>query len=196
LNPDENRSRDDATIATSQSSDISGSKDSLSRQSPEYWLDRVAAQRQLTAGDEPLVAVSFASEDQTWGDELHAFLEPRLEQLRDADNQAYRLWNFSDVKRGTTPGDEFPEVVAEKMWRCRAAVILLSRDYFRSRYCIELPFLLWRWEHQKMLCLPIKIGTIPVSKVKLPKYEGPFSRRVHPRKSAPFFRQARCSLSL
>jgi TIR domain len=146
-----------------------------SRETPEYWLRRVTVERKLSPGDEPLVLVSFASEDQLWIDELHAFLEPRLDQLRDIDQRPYQLWNFSDAKRGTTPGDEFPEIVAEKMWRCRAAIIVFSRDYFRSQYCrrIELPFLMWRWEHHKLMCLPVKLGTVPIDKVKLPAYEGP-----------------------
>jgi TIR domain len=144
------------------------------RTKPEYWLHRVSAYHQLSAGDQPIVLVSFASEDQTWIDDLHAFLEPRIGELRDSDGQPYRLWNFSDAKVGTTPGDEFPEIVAEKMWRCRAAVIVLSRDYFRSTYCryIELPFLLWRWEHHKLMCLPVKLGIVPIDKVRLPRYEG------------------------
>ena len=33
------------------------------------------------------------------------------------------------------PGDEFPEIVAERMWRCRAAIIILSADYVASQYC-------------------------------------------------------------
>ena len=118
--------------------------------------------------------MSFASEDQTWIDELQLFLEPRIGELRDPDGRSYQLWNFSDAKRGTAPGDEFPEIVAEKMWRCRAAVIVLSRDYVRSQYCryIELPFLMWRWEHHNLMCLPMKVGTVPIDKIKVPPYEG------------------------
>jgi hypothetical protein len=145
------------------------------RREPEYWLRRVANERCLTPSDQPMVLVSFASEDQSWLNDLHAFLEPRLAELRDVDGRPYQLWNFSDAKRGTTPGDEFPEIVAEKMWRCRAAVIVLSRDYVRSQYCrhIELPFLMWRWEHHKLMCLPLKIGIVPIDKVRVPAFEGP-----------------------
>lgn len=149
------------------------------RTSPEYWLHRVKIERRLLAGDEPVVMISFASADQMWIDELHAFIEPKLADLRDAEGRSYQLWNFSDVKRGTAPGDEFPEIVAEKMWRCRAAIIVLSRDFFRSNYCklIELPFLMWRWEHHKLFCFPVKVGTVPVDKVRIPSYDGP-SRNV------------------
>src|SRR5262249_54865501 len=142
---------------------------------PEYWLKRVAVERKIMPGDQPLVLISFATEDQAWIDVLHAFLEPRIADLLDASGRPYELWDFSDAKRGTTLGDEFPEIVAEKRWRCRAAVLVLSRDYFRSLYCrnIELPFLMWRWEHHKILCVPLKIGIVPVDKVRVPSFEGP-----------------------
>jgi hypothetical protein len=32
---------------------------------------------------------------------------------------------------------------------------------------------MWRWEHHKLMCLPVKLGTVPIDKVKLPAYEGP-----------------------
>jgi hypothetical protein len=143
------------------------------RTSPEYWLNRVGVERKLAPGDQPLVLISFASEDQEWVDHLRAFLDPKIELLHDAHNAPYRLWNFSDVLRGTAPGDEFPEIVAEKMWRCQTALILMSSDYFRSSYCrsIELPFLMWRRDRHQLLCLPIRIGTIPVDRVRIPAYE-------------------------
>ena len=129
-------------------------------QSPEYWLHRVEDERRLPPANDPLVLISFASEDQDWIDLLRAFLDPQLEQLRNPDGRSYQLWNFSDAKRGTTPGDEFPEVVAEKMWSCRVALVLLSKHYFRSDYCrqIELPFLMWRREHHSLLCVPAQAG--------------------------------------
>src|SRR5262249_17915948 len=102
------------------------------RTTPEYWLNRVAVERELRAGDQPLVMISFASTDQQWVDDLRDYLDARMELLRDKDGQPYHLWNYSDVKRGTKVGDEFPEIVAEKMWRCRAAILLFSRFYFRS----------------------------------------------------------------
>jgi hypothetical protein len=144
------------------------------RDKAAYWLHRVAVERQLSPGDEPLVIVSFASEDQAWVDELHTFLEPRLDELRDIGDRPYLLWNFAHAKRGTMPGDEFPEIVAEKMWRCRAAIILLSRDYFKSSYCkeVELPFLMWRRYRHEMMCLPVKLGTVPIDRVKIPEYDG------------------------
>jgi hypothetical protein len=167
------------TVARQSPADSASPDPTLSRTQPEYWLHRVENERHLQAGDEPIVLISFASEDQLWIDELHAFIEPRLADLLDGDGRPYQLWNFSDAKRGTTPGDEFPEIVAEKMWRCRAAVIVLSRDYTSSKYCrnIELPFLMWRWEHHKLMCLPIKVGTVPIDKVRVPAYMGP-ARRV------------------
>ncbi len=149
------------------------------RTSPEYWLNRVAVERKLPPGDEPLVMISYASEDQAWITELRSFLDRRVEQLRDTNGRSYELWNFSDVKRGTVPGDEFPEIVAEKMWRCRVALVVLSKDYFNSRYCrtIELPFLMWRRGQHGLICLPIKLGTLPADAVRLPAYEHP-SRKV------------------
>jgi hypothetical protein len=144
------------------------------RTTPEYWLHRVAVERKLAPGDQPLVLISFASEDQPWVDDLRAFLDPKIELLRDKHGAPYHLWNFSDARRGTAPGDEFPEIVAEKMWRCQAALLLLSSSYFRSGYCksIELPFLMWRRDHHQLSCLPLKIGTIPVDRVRLPAYGG------------------------
>jgi hypothetical protein len=145
-----------------------------SADNPEYWLQRAEIGRGLSPGDQPLVLVSFASEDQAWLEELHAFLEPRIAELRDPSSGPYELWNFTALRSGTAPGDEFPEVVAEKMWRCRAAVIVLSKDYVRSRYCrkIELPFLLWRWEHHRLRCIPIRLGTVPIERVRIPAYLG------------------------
>jgi hypothetical protein len=60
------------------------------------------------------------------------------------------------------------------MWRCRAALLVLSTDYFQSRFCrqIELPFLLWRREHQGLMCMPVRLGTLPVNRVRLPDYGG------------------------
>jgi hypothetical protein len=161
--------------ASAQSSVSASGVQSLTRNSPDFWLHRVAADRKLKAGDQPLIVISFASEDQRWVDDLRAFLDPRIELLRDGDGQAYSLWNFSDAKRGTSPGDEFPEIVAEKMWRCRAALIVFSSSYFRSNYCrsIELPFLMWRREHHKLMCLPLKLGVLPVDRVRIPGFEGP-----------------------
>jgi hypothetical protein len=123
-------------------SEAQNSGSQLDRKTPEYWLNRVAAEHKLTPGDQPLVLISFASEDQRWVDDLRAFLDPKIELLRD-NGHLYSLWNFSDAKRGTAPGDEFPEIVAEKMWRCRVAILLFSANYFKSDYCkvIELPFL-------------------------------------------------------
>src|SRR5262249_26360025 len=132
------------------------------RSSAEYWLHRVSKERVLAPASEPIVLVSYASEDQAWVDEMRKFLEPGTEMLRDPSGRSYQLWSYSDTKRGTTLGDEFPEVVAEKMWGCRAAVLVFSDDYFQSRYCkqIELPFLLWRREHHKLLCMPVRIGKL------------------------------------
>jgi hypothetical protein len=144
------------------------------RRRPEYWLDRVVNVRRLKPGDEPMVFVSYASPDHTWISDLHKFLKPTIAELNDADGRPYYLWNFSDINRGTVPGDEFPEIVAERMWRCRAAIIILSADYVASQYCknIELPFLMWRWEHHKLMRLPLKIGTVPVKGVRIPSFQG------------------------
>jgi hypothetical protein len=145
------------------------------RTMPEYWLHHVAVDRKLAQGDAPLVVVSYASEDLCWVDDLQAFIDPKIEQLRDPSGQAYQLWQFSDARRGTAPGDEFPTVVAEKMWRCRVALIVLSKDYFSSRYCrqIELPFLMWRREHHGLLCMPLRLGALPADRVRLPAYASP-----------------------
>jgi hypothetical protein len=152
--------------------DSAGDKE-FPRTRPEYWLHRVAVERKLTPGDQPLVLISFASTDQQWVDDLRDYLDAKMELLRDKHGQPYHLWNYTDAKRGTRVGDEFPEIVAEKMWRCQAAILVFSRSYFRSDYCrqIELPFLLWRRDHHNLLCLPIKIGTPPHEKVQVPSYQ-------------------------
>jgi hypothetical protein len=144
------------------------------RSSAEYWLHRVSKERALAPASEPIVLVSYASEDQSWVDEMNKYLAPGAETLKDPDGRIYQLWSYADARRGTTLGDEFPEVVADKMWSCRAAVLVFSDNYFQSRYCkqIELPFLLWRREHHKLLCMPVRIGKLPVDKIRLPEYEG------------------------
>jgi hypothetical protein len=144
------------------------------RSTPEYWLHRVHVEQMLTPSDQPLVLISFASDDQKWVNDLRDYLDAKMDILRDKNGQPYHLWNYSDAKHGTRVGDEFPEIVAEKMWRCQAAILLLSRAYFRSDYCkqIELPFLLWRREHHKLMCLPIKIGTPSYDRVRIPEYQG------------------------
>jgi hypothetical protein len=173
-----------ATVAGDASKPQGGQPDATALtseqlRSPEYWLNRVEHERHLAPASDPVILMSFASEDQEWIDSLRAFLDPRIEQLRNPDGRSYQLWNFSDVKRGTTPGDEFPEVIAEKMWSCRAALVLLSKHYFRSDYCrqIELPFLMWRREHHSLLCVPLKLGALPLERVRLPEFKFP-SRRV------------------
>jgi hypothetical protein len=145
---------------------------SIDRATPEYWLHYAEVERKLAPGDAPLVMLSYASEDLVWVGEVQAFIDPKIEHLRDPGGQPYQLWQFSDMKRGTTPGDEFPAIVAEKMWRCRVALVLLSKDYFTSRYCrqIELPFLMWRREHHRLLCMPLRLGALPADRVRLPAY--------------------------
>jgi hypothetical protein len=142
------------------------------RRKPEYWLRRVDVERKLSAGDQPLILISFASEDQKWVDDLRTFIDPKIELLRTKDGEQYHLWNFSDAKRGTAPGDEFPDIVAEKMWRCRAAIIFFSSYFFKSNFCrsIELPFLMWRRDHHKLMCLPVRLGTLPYDRIRVPDY--------------------------
>jgi hypothetical protein len=164
-------SRADVVLSTATPPVADGATADEARTKPEYWLERVE-ERRLNPGAKPLVLISFASEDQEWVDELHKFLEPRVAGLNDPEGHSYQVWSFSDAKRGTTPGQEFPEIIAEKMWSCRAAIVLLSSDYFQSWYCrrIELPFLMWRWAHQNLPCLPVRLGTLPVEKVRLPPF--------------------------
>jgi hypothetical protein len=49
----------------------------------------------------------------------------------------------------------------------------LSANYFKSDYCkvIELPFLLWRRDQHGLMCLPVKLGTLPFDRVRVPKYK-------------------------
>ena len=135
------------------------------RTAPEYWLNYVTHERQLPPSDDPMVLLTFAAEDQGWVDDIRAFLEPRIEHLRTPDGRPYHTWDFSDAKRGTSPGDEFPIIVAEKMWSCRVALLVLSKDYFRlDSRTNPLPFLMWRRETQRLMCLFIKLGALPTDK--------------------------------
>jgi hypothetical protein len=77
---------------------------SYPRMSPEYWLHRTAQERKLAPSGDPLVLISYASEDQQWINELRAFLDLSLELLRDPDGRPYQLWSYSDpVRLGTLP---------------------------------------------------------------------------------------------
>ena len=105
--------------STTPSTNDSSTGAAYDRDTPEHWLNQVAVERQLLHGGEPMVLLSFATEDQSWIDDVRAFLDPRIEQLRDPNGRLYHAWDFSDVRRGTVPGDEFPTIVAERMWNCR-----------------------------------------------------------------------------
>jgi hypothetical protein len=144
------------------------------RAMPEYWMRHVDAERRISPGDAPLIMVSYANEDREWVCDLQAFIDPKLEHLRDRDGEAYRLWQFSDADSGAL-GDEFPTIIAEKMWRCRVGIVVLSKAYFTSRFCrqIELPFLLWRREHHGLFCVPLRLGALPADRVRLPAYSEP-----------------------
>jgi TIR domain len=159
-------------LMTDKPKPISIEPSSYERTAPEYWLNYAGEERQLPPSNDPMVLLSFAAEDQRWVDDIRAFLEPRIEHLRTPRGRPYHTWDFSDAKRGTSPGDEFPIIVAEKMWTCRVALLVLSKDYFRSRFCrtIELPFLMWRRERQRLMCLFIKLGALPTDKIRLPNY--------------------------
>lgn len=146
------------------------------RGSPEYWMHHAEVERGLKPGDAPLIMVSYANEDIGWVNDLQAFIDPKLEHLHDPGGEAYRLWQFSDGKAGTAAlGDQFPSIIAEKMWRCRVAIIILSKSYFMSRFCrqIELPFLMWRHEHHGLFCVPLRLGALPTDRVRLPAYGTP-----------------------
>ena len=142
------------------------------RATPEYWIHDVDVERRLSPGDAPLIMVSYANEDLEWVTDLQAFIDPKIEHLRDPGGDAYRLWQFSDGPGAAALGDEFPSIIAEKMWRCRVAIVVLSKAYFASRFCrqIELPFLMWRREHQGLFCIPLRLGALPVDRVRLPAY--------------------------
>lgn len=167
------------TVATQGAPSASNKTNSdtapLIRKTTEYWLHRMEEVRCLPHGDSPLIMMSYASEDRRWVNDLKAFVAPKLEGLIDENGQNYEMWNFEDERRGTAPGDEFPDIVAEKMWRCRVAIILLSRDYFSSSYCreIELPFLFWRRDHHSLLCVPLRLGALPLNTVRLPNHRHP-----------------------
>jgi len=144
------------------------------RATPEYWMRNVDIERGLSPGDAPLIMVSYANEDLEWVSDLQAFIDPKLENLRDPGGQAYRLWQFSDAQSGTALGDEFPSIIAETMWRCRVAIVVLSKAYFTSRFCrqIELPFLMWRRERHGLFCVPLRLGALPTDRVRLPAHAG------------------------
>jgi hypothetical protein len=148
------------------------------RAMPEYWMHQVDAERRLCPGDTPLIMASHANEDLGWVTDLQAFIDQKIEHLRDPGGPTYRLWHFSAAQSAFL-GDEFASIIAENIWRCRVAIVVLSKDYSTSRFCryIELPFLMWRREHHGLFCVPLRLGALPADRVRLPAYTEP-SRHV------------------
>lgn len=111
------------------------------------WLRYCASTSDWSQGDEPNVMISYSVEDSYYKDQLRMHLAPALAKIRDNKlSRSFEIWDFARRGSGVHIGQHFPTEVAERMWRCRAAVIVLSPNYINSDYCfnIELPFLLWR----------------------------------------------------
>lgn len=116
-------------------------------------------------GDEPVVMISYASPDREVVDLLRTNLDRALEGI-DGGGRPYSAWDYEARDEGTTLGGHFPSEIAEKMWRCRAAVVVWSQDYVRSDYCFkfELPFLLWRFQQSRLRFFLIRVNPSSVDK--------------------------------
>ncbi len=127
------------------------------------WLAECERRTDWVPGRCPLVMISYsqgnpaATEeadrgDRKWVKKAHEFIGDvfRHGDLLCSDSrEPYTLWDFASEGIGTRLGQHFPEQVAQKMWECRAAIIIFSQSYVNSPFCrdIELPFLLWRRRH-------------------------------------------------
>lgn len=96
-------------------------------------------------GDEPFIFFSYCHED-----------GPQVYPLIDAlTRMGYRIWFDS----GITIGDEWPEVIADKLEKCTAFLPAITRAYCRSHNCKnELTF---QVEDKKPI-YPLKIENFPL----------------------------------
>ena len=60
--------------------------------------------------------------------------------------------------------------LASQLWRCRAAIVLLSQDYLNSPICAatELPFLAWRHAAQGMPLYVLQVGVFSAGAAVIP----------------------------
>lgn len=147
----------------------------LASKSVEDVLRFAAEESGWKEGDQPVVMVSYASADRGVVDLLRTNLDPALNGI-DGGGHPYSAWDFAGRDEGTTLGGHFPSEIAEKMWRCRAAVVVWSQDYVRSEYCFkfELPFLLWRFVNTDLRFFLIRVNRSAVDKnpICTPAYRG------------------------
>lgn len=124
-------------------------------------------------GDEPLVMISFAKNDEALVRLLRTNLDRPLGALR-SQGRSFTAWDYAARHQGTTIGAHFPTEIAEKMWRCRAAVVFWSPDYVASDYCFEfeLPFLLWRFRHSGLRLFLIRVNVTAIDRraIETPDY--------------------------
>jgi TPR repeat protein len=136
------------------------------------WLEYCADQG-WQAGDEPCVMISYAGEDLPYLDKLRKHLDVALSRVK-SDGRAFSAWDYARFRSGTALGSHFPTEVATQMWRCRAAIVLLSPDYVNSKFCfeIELPFLLWRMHHYGMRLFLLRLNSTVIDgdPFELPDY--------------------------
>jgi ankyrin repeat protein len=140
------------------------------------WL-RVALEQTWVQGGSASVFISYATKDEVWRFQLERFLVPELARLRCPNTQElYRPWSFSSLKQGTATGTQFPVELASQLWRCQAAIVLLSQDYLNSPICsaTELPFLAWRHAAQKMPLYVLQVGVVSAAAavISLPQVNG------------------------
>jgi hypothetical protein len=140
------------------------------------WLAYCASRREWSQCDEPTVMISYNGNDSGYKDQLRKHLVPALSVIKDAKlGRSFELWDFAK-RGGVHIGQHFPTEVAEKMWRCRAAVVVLSPEYIDSEYCfeIELPFLLWRWQQKQIDLFLFRLNSTVFDnrRIGLPKFGG------------------------
>ena len=146
------------------------------------WLAHCATSSDWAPGDQPIVMISYAREDAVYLAKLRKHLDRVLKRVRSGDDgiTPFTVWDYARHGSGTELGSHFPSVVAERMWRCRAAVIVFSPDYVGSSYCmdVELPFLLWRMVHHSLRVFLLRLNeTVADDEVlETPAVLGPTSR--------------------
>ena len=139
------------------------------------WIEH-AKEMGWQPGSSPTVFVTYNRSDSEWLGLLDTWCGVELRSVTcPASGEPYRLDYYSGAE-GTLDGHPFPSKLAEKMWRCRGAIVVVSQQYFLSKICssVELPFLAWRNQVHGLRLWVLRVGkTAPgVSRVKIPAIDG------------------------
>ncbi len=125
---------------------------------------------------DPTLFVTYTKADSKWLGVLDKWCGPELRNvICRSTGQPYKLDYYSGSD-GTADGRPYPPTLAEQMWRCQGAIVVVSQDYFQSPICysIELPFLAWRQRMHGIPLWALHVGktTSGTSLVKIPAIGG------------------------